>query len=251
MMQQNDKPSLCLIHGWGTSSDIWLPWLNTLNEVFDVHCIALPGLGGDEISTPSLTLEESLEQIAKQVPRNSFLLGWSLGGMMATLLSSIEKLKVQGLITIACNPSFVQKQDWLEAMPLELFQNFTGLLSKSPSKTLSRFFALQVQGGSCSKDILKQLKGIDAQVTHSHLSENLSFLMQDNRIALSTLDLPSLHFYGEHDQLVPVAVSKSVSQLNSKAKSTVVKEAGHVPFLSDGDWIAQEITTFCLEQGYK
>ena len=251
MQQQNEKPHLCLIHGWGASNEVWKPWLECLSDTFTIHCISFPGLGGYQLSDSTLTIESALDKLAAKIPSNSFLVGWSLGGMMATLLSLRQELGIKGLITISCNPSFVQQADWACAMPVEQFQNFTDLLAKNTTKTLSRFFALQVQGGSEGKYILKCLKAINENADHTHLSETLGFLLQDNRSQLSALKQSSLHFFGEYDQLVPVSVSNEILSLNSKAASVIVKNAGHLPFLSDGELMAKEISAFCVAQGAK
>ncbi len=251
MKQQNEKPRLCLIHGWGASNEIWQPWLDQLSESFTISCISVPGLGDHQLSDSTLTIEAALDKLAVKIPRNSFLVGWSLGGMLATLLSSRQELAIKGLITISCNPSFVQQVDWPNAMPLEQFNNFTVLLAKNVTKTLSRFFALQVQGGSDGKSILTYLKTINDDAKHTHLSETLGFLLHDNRSQLLALKQPSLHFFGEFDQLVPVAVSDEIPSLNSMASSVVIKKAGHVPFLSDGEMMAKKISAFCVAQGTK
>jgi pimeloyl-[acyl-carrier protein] methyl ester esterase len=249
MKQRNEKPSLCLIHGWGASNEVWQPWLDCLSEAFTVHCISIPGLGDHELLDASLNLEDVLGLLSAKIPQHSFLVGWSLGGMLATLLASNESLKVKGLITISCNPSFVQQPDWEPAMSAEQFEGFSEMLSKSPVKTLSRFFTLQVQGGSNSKDIFKHLKTINLNSAHTHLSENLSFLLRDNRRDFSALKLASLHFFGEFDQLVPVSVSDEIVDLNARATAFVVRDAGHVSFLSDGKLMAKEISKFCIAQG--
>ncbi len=239
-----NKPELVLLHGWGTSSDIWQSWLPSLAEHFSITCIDLPGLGKSVAKVEEMSIDRILSAVAAEIPRNCVLLGWSLGGLIATLLVKKITTKIRALITIAYNPCFVQKPGWDTAMPAELLQKFSDDLLRSEQRALLGFFRLQVQAGSASKSILKQLKNIDAQLSHSQLIASLDLLKIDSLAELQQLKIPSLHIYGEQDQLAPAALSSQLKKLSKKISVFTVPGAGHLPFLSDADLVATKLLGF-------
>ena len=241
-----DKPHLVMLHGWGTTSEIWQPWLEKLSENFSITCIDLPGLGLSVAADEEMALDNVLSELELLIPAQSILLGWSLGGLLSILLAQKLQHKISALITVACNPCFVQRSDWTEAMPVAVFDQFSQALARDERKTLNRFFMLQVKEGSESKSILQRLKNINSHAKHAQLALNLNFLRLDTRAALKSLAMPSLHFYAEQDQLVPCLVSDKVFDLSSNISVYKIPKAGHLPFLSDAELMLEVISGFLL-----
>lgn len=254
----NDKPNLVLLHGWASSSKIWQEWLPQLSEYFSLTLIDLPGLGqssGNGVDS----MESLLNIVLEYIPAKCCLLGWSLGGVVATLLAQkmlvlsdregdVFRYQLTGLITIASNPCFVVRSDWPAAMSKQLFDNFQINLKNNEQKTLSRFFMLQVQKGTASKDILKKLNLIANQESPDDLHQTLALLKNDTRSVLAALQVPSLHFFGECDQLVPMAVSEALEQLSPLITTRVIDGAGHLPFLSDSTLVTNDVRSFLTNQ---
>lgn len=254
----NGKPNLVLLHGWASSSKIWREWLPQLSEHFSLTLIDLPGLGQSS-GKGSDSMESLLNTVLAYIPAKCSLLGWSLGGVVATLLAqkmlalsskgiSTTEYQLTGLITIASNPCFVVRQDWSTAMSKQLFEQFQINLQNNEQKTLARFFMLQVQKSKASKDILKKLKDIANQETPDNLHQTLALLKNDTRAVLATVQIPSLHILGQFDQLVPVAVSESLQQLSPLITTKVIDGAGHLPFLSDSRQVTQDVCDFLADQ---
>jgi pimeloyl-[acyl-carrier protein] methyl ester esterase len=240
----NNKPEIVLLHGWGTTSDIWVPWLSLLSESFSITCIDLPGLGGSVVADEEYTLDSLLEKIALNIPQNSLLLGWSLGGLFAVLLAKKLVKQVIGVVTIAYNPCFVERSDWPTAMAKNIFKKFSQDLLLDSEKTLSRFFMLQVRGASQQKPILKFLKTINQQSNHSNLTGSLALLEIDSRLDLASLKQPSLHIFGEFDQIAPSALVSVLPSLNFRLNTLQVEGAGHLPFLSDPEEVNKQLADF-------
>ena len=214
---QSTLPDLVLMHGWGTNSDIWQPWLPFLSEHYSITCIDLPGLGLSTVSDcENYSLQSVVSALADKVPNDSILLGWSLGGLVAIALAQKLQQRIKGLVTIACNPCFVQRDDWPDAMSSADFAIFEANLAQQPEKTLGRFFMLQVKNGSQQKAILKHLRAVDKNTQHSQLGASLHLLKHDLRASLAQLSVPSLHFYAEMDPLVPGHLQQLVPTLAKK-----------------------------------
>ena len=71
---------LVLLHGWGFSGSVFDKFIEKYKNSFRITTIDLPGHGKskslDSISSWS-------KEIAKIIPKNSILIGWSLGGLIA------------------------------------------------------------------------------------------------------------------------------------------------------------------------
>ena len=242
---KSSKPNLVLLHGWGTSSDIWQPWLPFLAESYSITCIDLPGLGLSTVSMhETYSLQSVVAALAQQVPKESVLLGWSLGGMLAIALAEKLQGQIKGLVTLACNPCFVQRDDWPDAMSEAEFAAFEANLAQQPEKTLLGFFMLQVKNGSLPKVILKQLRAVHRNAQHTQLNASLHLLRHDLRETLQHLSVPSLHFYAEMDQLVPRQLQHILPAMSDKISSLGVPAAGHLAFISDPQWLADELVKF-------
>jgi pimeloyl-[acyl-carrier protein] methyl ester esterase len=235
-------PALVLVHGWGHSSGVWDALLPTLQKHFYVQCVDLPGYGctengGTDVCDNSATqwqLDSLLQDLATLPP--AIWCGWSLGGLLATRLATVEPQRVTGLVTIASNPVFVEKPTWLMAMPSEEYQQFVNSVGRDARTTVSRFLSLVCQGAATSRADSRVLKKIVAAVkmpSPAILQASLQCLNTlDTRSDITALKVPQHHLLGEHDALIPVAVAKAISGLNNRAKVSVIAGAGHAPLLS-------------------
>lgn len=237
------NPALVLLHGWGMSSAIWDSLLPQLTQSFYVTVIDIPGLGRSS-GADDMTLESAAAQIAAVIQQPAYWLGWSLGGMLAMQIAASYPQKVNGLITVASNPCFVQKEDWVNGMNAAIYRQFKTAIETAPDKTLARFAMLQIQGSEAAKPILKQIKAVLADNKPTHLLATLALLENDLRTQLAQLSCPVLHIYGESDSLVPSGTMTAVGQLNAEHEIVCIESAGHLPFLSSPDIFVQVIQRF-------
>ena len=159
--------------------------------------------------------------------------------------------RVQAVVTIACNPCFVQRDNWLDAMLLLDFQQFQQGLTNNPSATLKRFIALQCHGSTSQKQDVRffqqQLAALPLP-SLSTLQAGLAVLTQDYRQQFAQLTMPLLCFLGENDGLVPVAVGEALLALNVNMQLSVIADAAHVPFVSHPEKVAQQLEQFVRER---
>jgi len=159
--------------------------------------------------------------------------------------------RVQAVVTIACNPCFVQRDDWPCAMSLLDFQQFQQGLRDNPSATLKRFIALQCVGSTSQKQdarFLQQQQAAQPLPSLSTLEVGLTLLAQDYRQQFAQLPLPMLCLFGENDGLVPVAVGDALLALNANVQLSIIADAAHVPFVSHPEIVAQQLRQFVQER---
>ena len=245
---------LVLLHGWGTDSRSWTSVLPQLNKQFNVITLDLPNFGQ---SPPlhSADLDAWLALIIAALPERSLLLGWSLGGMLATQLAARYPHRVAALITLASNVSFIQRDGWQAAMTDVVEQHFYRDFMGSSQLTLKRFCVLQAQGEIDERAAVKHLRGL-LRLTATNLNagwgKSLQLLSRiDNRKIFSALNLPGLHIFAQNDSLVPVACAREIQQLNSRQQVSVLDCCGHALHQHESDaqleLLAQLQNFLCLQ----
>ena len=241
---ENTKPTVVLIHGWGLNHAIWQPVADVLATDYQVLALDLPGYGLATHYPEPYSLEAITDQLAAQVPAQSFVLGWSLGGLVATQLALRYPAKVRALALVASSPCFLQQPDW-PGMNAQVMQQFAGSLSANLALTVERFLAIQAMGSTTARQDIKLLKHAvlslplpEARV----LAAGLEILATtDLRAELARLSMPLFGCFGRLDSLVPVAMTTTLAELAPRAQISVLAKASHAPFISHQaeflDWL--------------
>jgi pimeloyl-[acyl-carrier protein] methyl ester esterase len=224
-------------------SGIWRGFAQHTLEHYQVTCIDLPAHGRNARParflkprrSSSFTLENVGDELINSLPKTpSCFLGWSLGATVALDIARRYPERVSSLILLAGNPLFVGSEDWAGVKP-SVLDNFAASLTDNCQATLLRFLALQVNGLPEGKALLKELKAAVLECPapdNDSLQGGLEILKHtDLRAALAELEIPVLMILGDKDTLVPVAVAEQLSKLGI-TQPTIIKGAGHVPFLS-------------------
>lgn len=251
MTQQGRGPDLVFLHGWGMNATIWQPLVERLKDDFRVTCVDLPGHGESSYES-AWQLDELIEALDKQLPQQFYLVGWSLGGMIALKFSVLFPQRVNKLIMLAASAKFTQEYNWGFAQEAGVLAAFKEAVSKSPKAALRRFLLLQTQGMQNTKTIDKQMKlfiNSNPLPKAESLKCGLEMLATlDVRAELQQARLPMLVLLGEHDQLVPAAVAKGSQKLNQQLSVAVIKGAAHLPFVSHIDETLAQIRGFCSNE---
>ncbi|PCI21503.1 MAG: pimeloyl-[acyl-carrier protein] methyl ester esterase [Piscirickettsiaceae bacterium] len=241
--------NLVLLHGWGMNSSIWDSLLPELQRNFNVICVDLPGHGQSKCDA-TWTMEQFVDVLADQLPKQCVILGWSLGGMLALRYAAKYPSRVSGLIMLASSAKFVRSKDWRQAQPKAVLQIFADKLLENPNASIKRFLLLQTQGMDDQAGLnrlLVQVLANDKLPNLAGLKSGLDILATaDLRLDLANITSPLLQILGAKDQLVPLAVAADSKSLSPTMQSVVVKGAAHVPFISHPTETIKAIRAFCL-----
>lgn len=240
-----------LLHGWGADSQIWQTLPYRLSQRADVFTADLPGFG----TSPALrgyALADLLAWLDQTLPQRCFLVGLSLGGMLACAFAAAYPQRIAGLITLASNSRFSADTDANTAMPSAQYQQFLTGWQDSSDDCLSRFCALQAQGDTQQRSLLRLLRAMPVVMDESSAGSLLRLLGSiDNRDALSHLASPTLAIFGDRDPLVPVACAQPIGRLNPLIEVAVIDGAGHLPQISQPDRVEALIVEFLQRQQYR
>ena len=242
---------LVLLHGWGMNSRVFTDVATALSRSFCVHLIDLPGFGLQRLPAEfKHDLPGWLALLASELPAQCHLLGWSLGGQLATLLARHHPQQIRSLITVASSPRFVAEGEWPGMQP-EVLANFSRLLMQDPAKTIERFLAIQAMGSPSAREDIRRLRNEVLALPlpePAALTLGLDLLASlDLRTELVQLEMPTLYLYGRLDGLVPLAVVERVSQLHPAAQQEIFTASSHAPFITEPEQFVERVTRFIAQ----
>lgn len=251
--ESGEGTPLILLHGWGLHSGVWQSILPELDKLF--HCYAVDMLGHGEsqaINNESFglnTMRSALHTLINSIESdNIILVGWSLGGLVAMDYLNHFPTKIKKLILITANACFCKQSDWSHGLDAAVLDDFAQQLEQDYKKTVDKFMALQMFGADDYKHALKVLKNSIASrpaPSMQALRSGLELLKTtDLREKLHALSQPTLMVSGEHDRLMPYQAAEAMQVLFSHAKSTMIKGAGHAPFISHPHEFMQAVKEF-------
>lgn len=240
-------PALALIHGWAMHGGLFAPLVDRLAARYTLHLVDLPGHGHARADATALEPVAIAAELVARVPDAAWL-GWSLGGQFALRAALDHPGRVRGLVMVAASPRFVRDDDWAHGVDAQVFRDFAALLQQDFRATLEGFLALEALGSATAQDDLRSLRTqafARGEPAQRALLDGLGLLGRlDLRAELPGLQVPSLWISGRRDRLVPVGAMPAAAALAPGARSVVIADAGHAPFLSATATVAREIDGF-------
>jgi pimeloyl-[acyl-carrier protein] methyl ester esterase len=235
---------LVMIHGWAMHGGIFAPLVDALTEHCTMYLVDLPGHGYSRDSDLPLEPATCACAIAKATPPAAWL-GWSMGGLVALRAALDMPDHVRGLAMLCATPRFVTAPDWPQGRDQVLVQQLATDLETDYHSTVDRFLTLEAMG---SRDPRSELRKLREEV-FARGEPNLRVLQEGIRVLDETdlrAELPRLKpgnswwSAGRLDRLVhPDAMEWSATA--SSGQFHVIAHAGHAPFLSHADTVAQAL----------
>lgn len=240
------RDRLILLPGWGLGISPLEPLsaaLQGLDEHLRVEVEPLPELQSSD-------LDEWLDELDATVPQDTWLGGWSFGGMLASELAARRGDRCCGLLTLASNPCFIAHEQWPSAMSGETFDAFLAGCKADPHQTLKRFALLCTQGAEDPRGLSRLLLGGAPHTTDAVLMSGLEVLAQlDTRHALQAFRGPQLHLFAGLDGLVPAEAASELLALLPDVEIGLIEQASHAFLLEDPHGVAGAIQAFLHESG--
>ena len=248
MSRENRKESLYLLHGWGMNRAVWATVQQRLSHHQRITALDLAGHGHAPAIISASPKESFLHPLRQALKPGYSLIGWSLGGLLAMLLSLENPADCRRLILVASSPCFQARDDWPEAMARKTLDNFSRQLQTKPQATRTNCIALQFLGSKQSRSaqrLLQQaLQSLPPPQTAA-LQAGLSLLAgADIRAQLPQLSMPVLIIHGRHDRIVPPAAAEAMARALPNARLFIIDGAGHAPFISHPELFSSAVLDF-------
>lgn len=222
---------IVLLPGWGLGTG---PLLG-LAQQLGGQIYPLPGYPADPQHSPHLDdFSAACNVIAQQLPEQTVLCGWSLGGLLAQQIAATAPEKVSRLILISSTPSFVQRPDWIDATSLNELENFIDAVTENPSTACSQFVRGFNRGDKNSKAVTRALLETMSPLPDTAvLLTGLRWLRDiDLRAQAPSIHQPTLLLHGAHDPLMPVAGAQWFANALPQGRLMVLDDCAHAPFVS-------------------
>lgn len=236
---------LVLLHGWGMHGGVWDPVKALLAKHFRLHIIDMPAFGYSANAMPSpYTMQILVEQMAEVVPKKIHLCGWSFGGQVAMQWAKQRPEQLETLILVSTTPRYLNTPDWSNGIEEQIFNRFAYGIQSDYQPAMTRFLALQAQGGDDTLTTVRELKRHFFQrqpPSVAALAAGLA-LLQDNdlRSDVPGIRAPTIIFHGARDRVVPIAAGLWL-QAQMDSVMEVQQNASHAPFLSHPGWFADTL----------
>ncbi|MCV2528244.1 MAG: pimeloyl-ACP methyl ester esterase BioH [Candidatus Lightella neohaematopini] len=229
--------NIILIHGWGINSKIWLNLTKKLKKDFCVHLFDLPGYGNSKEIHLS-TLDQLINVIMNDINvTNVVLVGWSLGGLIATKMVLSCPNIFKGLVLVSFSPYFCVDYNWPGINNMTLI-NFINGLHNDYIKTMLKFICLQNINIKLTKQERINLKNIILNKKTIPSIRTLIFGLKllektDLRKLMNNISIPHITIYGKLDSIVPY----KIAFLNKNKKNTnfILENSAHMPFISENN----------------
>lgn len=229
---------ILLITGWGGGIAPLIPLQSALQQQgYSVQLL--------DIFDP-LSLKSDIYDAALST---HLIVGWSLGGQLATLLAA-EVYRNTGsaprVLTLASNPCFVASEIWPYAMPMAQFMSFKNQFEHHQNLTLKQFYFNICQGEPELKSAITQLRKNVQVISSTCLNMGLYLLETLNTLNELKLPIMSHHVFANDDALIPSQVEERLKQVvNSSYLSTqVISNASHTFPLFHIERTVKEIECF-------
>ena len=243
-----DGPDLVFLHGWGLRSIVWDNLIPALVQRHRIHLLDLPGHGESAWNDNITGLATFADSIASVIPKNSTIVGWSLGGLVAQHLAVHNPDLVARLVLITSTPKFLADGDWEFGVEPAVLDDFAKKLNTNYTQTVSDFLTLQVRGQERATSTLRELKRRilpGPQPDRRAMQVTLEILRHsDLRSQLELIKQPTLVFAGEHDRLTLPEACEYLADYIPGAQFRLFHRAAHALFISHPEKFTLELLTF-------
>jgi pimeloyl-[acyl-carrier protein] methyl ester esterase len=225
-MQKSSKQVIVLLPGWGIKAAIWQPVVESLPE-YDIRQLDLPTL--NQVTD----FDQAMVSLSNDIPDNSFIVAWSLSGLLALYLAHHLPHKCGKLILVCSLPHFTSTQDW-RGIPLILARRFQQKAKTNLIDLLTQFIKLvRYPDTSTATTAFITLHAQSAAKYQPSLLHYLQLLFTvDYRQFFKNLTIPVHCIFGEKDVIVPSKAAEQLRRLNRNTSVNFIHDAGHIPFLT-------------------
>ncbi|MGN0937315.1 YqiA/YcfP family alpha/beta fold hydrolase [Acinetobacter amyesii] len=213
---------ILLITGWGGGRKLLAPLQQAL--IAQGYQVELWNI----FDALNLAVLEQKVALAKQF---DVIIGWSLGGQLATILVDEIQKKYQQqkvLITLGSNPSFVAHEKWSAAMDQATFQSFKQSFEQDTISTLKKFGYMVCQGTDSTKQDFIILQSLIQAQNLDVLRAGLNCLEKLNNVSiLKNYTGHQYHIFAKQDYLVSYKVERLLRNLAVKFLETELVSGSH------------------------
>ncbi|MGQ9844996.1 MAG: alpha/beta fold hydrolase [Caldisericia bacterium] len=235
---------LILLHGWGASSDTLFSLFHYFKKNYFVINLDLPGFGKSDTPNRSFDGEDYKNIVLKFIKslelKNFTIIGHSFGGRIGIRIASENPFELKGLILID-SAGIREKKTKKQKISESTFKILKKIILKLFKEKKQEKFLNYLRNIFGSNDY-KMQKGIMRDTLVKVVNEDLTS-------NLKKIKTKTLIIWGEEDKELPIKHAYLMHNLIKNSKLTIIKNAGHFPFLDNTTKVLNSIESF-LEEIY-
>jgi pimeloyl-[acyl-carrier protein] methyl ester esterase len=241
-------PPLVCLHGWGMNLRVFDLLRAALAADRETWAIDLAGHGRSAWDPRRGSFEAQVEDVLAVLPERCVLLGWSFGGKLAIEIAVRAAQRVAALTLICASPKFAQSPDWPHGMNDSSLRAFAAVLEQDWQQTLDDFVWLQLRGSrnaDSAQRVLAAALASQGAPQPAALRNDLALLAElDLRTRVPHIQQPVLLVSGQNDRVTSPAAAHWMAAHLPQARTVEIERAGHAPFVSHHEQVAQALRTF-------
>ncbi len=245
------QADITTLHGWAMHGGLFEELASGCPEA-RWHRMDLPGHGLRRGQPWPERAEALLDDVIERAPPGTWLMGWSLGGLLAIQAFLRRPAVFAGLLLIAANPRFAASDHWPHGADPALLKAMALELADKPESALVRFLALETRGSANSGEALRRLRARALQhglPDKAALVAGLKHLAEaDVTARLGEIAAPVLLIGGQRDRMVPWAALEAARDRLPDGRLVGIPDAAHAPFLTDRSAVAGAMRDFIAQR---
>lgn len=221
-----------LLKGWGFRANVMVPLQRALQQHFPTADYCLPTQNCLSIQHEHdlrAWRDSGLPAHSQQETERRFCyIGWSLGGLLASLLAALPDARTHALITLGTNRCFVAHEHWPCAMPRADFDSFVHAWQRRPQDTLRHFSRMALQGCPEPRTLRSLLpEWVDETLPMAVGANALEWLEQTDLAPYwAKKQYLCGHLFADHDALVPCHAAEALREMSEGVE--VLTDTGHL-----------------------
>lgn len=221
----NGTPVL-LLHGWGSSCDVYKGFINTLKSRCRLVAPNFPGCSDSDTMKEPWTLQDYCDFVLKFMKavglENPIMMGHSHGGRVTMYMTAT------GMV----NPSKIVLLDAAGLIPKKSFKQKFRAKSFKVIKAVLTLPVIRNFSASLLDKARRHYGSADYNAAPEVLRKTLvSLVNTDIRDLLPNIKCPTLLIWGENDTATPLSDAKIIESLINDAGLCVIKGTGHFSFV--------------------
>lgn len=256
------EQTLLFLHGMGSNIKAWSKNIPVLSERYRCVAIDVPGFGRSPKGANATDISQLSDTIALFIKAQAYsqvtLVGHSMGGLMSIMIASRYPELINKLILIA--PAGIEEYSPQDAELIKTY--FTAdIIASYPSSMIRNnyklnFYSMPEDAHFMIEDRLAMAKDKETFYEFARTMSETTYSIATNNVKkpYSTIDKPSLIFFGDNDKLIPhhimhperttEAIAKEAEEIATQGRLIYYNNCGHFVQWEKSDEVNQEIMSF-------
>lgn len=224
-LDEGEGTPVLLLHGWGSSCEVYRGIINTLKGRCRLVAPDFPGCGGSDTMAEPWTLEDYCSFVLKFMEtvglNDPIMMGHSHGGRVTLYMTAMGMVSPDKIVLLDA-AGLIPKKSFKQKLRAKSFKAIKWVLTLPGIRRFS--------GGLLNR-ARRHYGSADYNAAPEVLRKTLvSLVNTDIRDVLPNIKCPSLLIWGENDTATPLSDAKIIEKLIPDAGLCVIKGTGHFSF---------------------